>query len=127
MENNEPSLWWKIQSKWLDLRNTLGDWVAGDQCNIRCRDCGSCGEPGCCGYNSCKYIRCRFGGRFEDELYQALGQIDTLEATMKHLLKSTVSQEKVREEIARLMKDMPGFNEFTTEECLDLFDKGFKN
>lgn len=59
---------WPVERKWLEFRSWLGDKVAGDQCTIRCRDCGSCGEGGCCPGNTCGYIRCRFGGSYEDDL-----------------------------------------------------------
>lgn len=58
MNNNEPSLWWRIQSKWLNFRWKLANIIDSP---IDCRECGSCGHDGCCKGNNCKVVKCEYG------------------------------------------------------------------
>lgn len=44
-------VWWYLQNVWVAIKGDHGY-------SVYCRDCGSCGESGCCHPNTCKHLYC---------------------------------------------------------------------
>lgn len=66
---------------------------------VSCEECGSCGHSGCCNGNTCKVIRCKYGGTYDRDFSDLCGQVAKFEKALNQAIRlGDITVEDIKED-----------------------------
>jgi len=64
-----------------------------------CAECGSCGHSGCCNGNTCKVMKCKYGGMYDQDLSDTYDRVFFLEKALNQAIRlGDIKAEDIRED-----------------------------